>query len=164
MQKSVNSSSRNISRHHSATTDLSVEDDSSENLIQQNLHRNSLINTSFYSVKPTPFPITCGPSDCHQEPDDQALPDRKLKDDIHAPSMRSLRDTMAIQTDVTSSLYSPKVCPICMETYEVGDDIAWSKNEGCCHAFHLDCISVWLMENDDCPMCRRDFFEDDNNV
>ena len=64
-----------------------------------------------------------------------------------------------------SSFYSPKSCPICLETYNVGDDIAWSKNEACPHAFHLDCIKGWLMTgNDDCPLCRQDYLFVENNV
>lgn len=56
-----------------------------------------------------------------------------------------------------SSLYSPKNCPICFEAYKEGDNLAWSKNTDCPHAFHLDCIIDWLMDNDDCPMCRGDY-------
>ena len=88
-----------------------------------------------------------------------------IKDDIHAPSMRSLRSTMNIASERTSSsLYSPKLCPICLEAYKVNEEIAWSKNDHCYHAFHLDCIMEWLMENYDCPMCRREYFSLDDIV
>ncbi|GFH59488.1 hypothetical protein CTEN210_15964 [Chaetoceros tenuissimus] len=50
-----------------------------------------------------------------------------------------------------------KICPICCEEYKKGDDIAWSKNEKCTHAFHMDCIVPWLTEHNDCPMCRNDY-------
>jgi hypothetical protein len=83
------------------------------------------------------------------------------KDDLFVESMRSLRGAMNIKTDrSTSSLYSPKSCPICIEEYKVGDQIGWSRNTECHHAFHLDCILDWLMDNDDCPMCRRDYLCD----
>ncbi|GFH44385.1 hypothetical protein CTEN210_00859 [Chaetoceros tenuissimus] len=52
---------------------------------------------------------------------------------------------------------NPRVCPICCEEYVKGDDIAWSKNEECVHAFHTDCIVPWLMDHSDCPMCRNDY-------
>ena len=55
---------------------------------------------------------------------------------------------------IQDSLYNPKTCPICCEEYEKGDDIAWSKNERCCHAYHTDCILPW---HSDCPMCRNDY-------
>ncbi len=54
-------------------------------------------------------------------------------------------------------MYSPRVCPICMESYTDGDDIAWSYNEACTHVFHRECIVRWLMKNDDCPMCRSPY-------
>ena len=154
--------SRDDSTRHHSTIDSSVFEDeqvSSERKIQKKISFSSIV-----PILPS-FPIS-QPSGFHKESSDdqQVLPDRKLKDDIHVSSMRSLRSAMGIQNESTSSLYSPKVCPICMETYKVGEEIAWSKNEDCCHAFHLDCISEWLMDNDDCPMCRRAFLEVDNSV
>lgn len=60
-----------------------------------------------------------------------------------------------------SSLYSPSTCPICIESFKKGEEIAWSFNEKCHHAFHLECISDWLMSHDECPMCRLDFLNID---
>ena len=81
----------------------------------------------------------------------------KLKGDIYEQSTRSIRNAMNFKVASTSSLPSPKSCPICMEPYKAGDEIAWSKNEHCVHAFHLDCMMGWLMSNNDCPMCRQDY-------
>merc|ERR1711976_370724 len=47
------------------------------------------------------------------------------------------------------------VCNICLEGYNVGDDIAWSKNDQCFHVFHKDCIVGWLDRHSDCPVCRN---------
>lgn len=58
------------------------------------------------------------------------------------------------------SLYCPKTCAIFLEKYKAGDEICWSKNKHCPHAFHLDCITEWLMKSDDCPMCRENYLED----
>ncbi len=60
-----------------------------------------------------------------------------------------------------SSLFSPESCSICYESYKKGDDVAWSKNQNRLHAFHVDCILEWLMENDDCPICRDNFLISD---
>eukprot|EP00554_Chaetoceros_debilis_P007534 CAMPEP_0194076354 /NCGR_PEP_ID=MMETSP0149-20130528/3161_1 /TAXON_ID=122233 /ORGANISM="Chaetoceros debilis, Strain MM31A-1" /LENGTH=209 /DNA_ID=CAMNT_0038757073 /DNA_START=305 /DNA_END=935 /DNA_ORIENTATION=+ len=87
------------------------------------------------------------------------------KNDIYVESLRSIRtntsismlDDPADEECHADSLYSPKTCPICFEDYKKGDDIAWSKNEKCHHAYHVDCIMQWLMENDDCPMCREQY-------
>ena len=63
-------------------------------------------------------------------------------------------------TSAQSSAYTVNECPICCEDYAKGDDIAWSKNETCCHAYHTDCILEWLMNHDDCPMCRNNYLEE----
>jgi hypothetical protein len=88
------------------------------------------------------------------------------KDDIIVDAPRSItRSILDIpivngkDSGSSSSLYPPKTCPVCCEDYMKGDDIAWSKNEECCHAFHIDCIMEWLMDHDDCPMCRSNYLE-----
>jgi len=48
-------------------------------------------------------------------------------------------------------------CPICWEPYQVGQQICWSPNKRCTHAFHADCMILWLMKKDDCPMCRSNY-------
>lgn len=57
----------------------------------------------------------------------------------------------------------PNVCTICLCNYEIGSDIVWSSNLKCEHAFHLECIEEWLMNQREgplCPCCRRDFIID----
>ena len=46
-------------------------------------------------------------------------------------------------------------CAICLDAINVGDTIAISSMHHCCHAFHEECIQIWLREHDECPMCRR---------
>jgi len=75
-------------------------------------------------------------------------------------SLRKKSDRLSGLSNREESLYSPRTCPICLESYKEGDEICWSKNEKCPHAFHLDCMTEWLMENDDCPMCRESYLED----
>ena len=93
-----------------------------------------------------------------------------IKESIRRASSTSRKSSLRLSRKFSQrsscSLYSPKSCPICLEPYKVGDDIAWSKNEACVHAFHLDCIMDWLMMgHDDCPLCRQDYlFVGDNNV
>ena len=85
-----------------------------------------------------------------------------MKNDIYLEKLCSIRENssrIVVNNDVEDSLYSPKVCPICCEEYKTGDDIAWSKNESCYHAYHVDCIMEWLMDHDDCPLCREKYIE-----
>lgn len=86
------------------------------------------------------------------------------KDNIYVESLRSIRANSSflgvpVDEECHDSLYSPQACPICLEDYKKGDDIAWSKNEKCHHAYHVDCIMEWLMKNNDCPMCREQYVE-----
>ena len=48
-------------------------------------------------------------------------------------------------------------CRICFEEFAEGDEIGKSKNRDCCHIYHVDCIVHWLMNNDECPICRTKF-------
>lgn len=66
----------------------------------------------------------------------------------------STRAVVGLSTDSERSL---KSCPICLDAYEDGEDVCWSKNDECVHAFHLSCMMEWLMDNDDCPMCRANY-------
>ena len=81
------------------------------------------------------------------------------KNDIMIETLRSIRSSLNTAIIDESSLYCPKSCSMCYDNYAKGDDIAWSKNEQCCHAFHTDCIMQWLMNHDDCPMCRNNYLE-----
>ena len=51
------------------------------------------------------------------------------------------------------------VCTICLCPYEDGDQITWSTEKQCQHAFHTDCIIPWLAKKEEpkCPICRQEF-------
>jgi Ring finger domain len=54
----------------------------------------------------------------------------------------------------------PNCCAICIAPYEKDEEVVWSSNRLCKHAFHLDCIMDWLIKSFDgtpCPCCRQDF-------
>lgn len=48
-------------------------------------------------------------------------------------------------------------CPICWDSFKVGEQVCWSKNISCRHGFHLDCMLVWLKDHAQCPLCRCDY-------
>ena len=48
-------------------------------------------------------------------------------------------------------------CVICLNPYEKGEEVSWSMNNRCNHLFHRECIVEWLVEHDDCPICRNNF-------
>lgn len=62
---------------------------------------------------------------------------------------------------------SREECTICLDNYEKGDVVCWSKTDQCDHIFHEGCISAWLKDHDECPLCRTNLFEgvdDDDKV
>jgi HRD ubiquitin ligase complex, ER membrane component len=84
------------------------------------------------------------------------------KGNILVESMRKWRFSSRGDKDdesISSTIYSPKSCAICMTSYKDGDDICWSRNDNCVHAFHLKCMMTWLMKHDDCPLCRCNFLK-----
>lgn len=48
-------------------------------------------------------------------------------------------------------------CPVCWEEYVENDKICWSQNPQCNHTFHIECIQPWLMQHDQCPLCRNNY-------
>lgn len=84
------------------------------------------------------------------------------KDNFMIEPLKSFRLSRRSLAHSTSSIYSSKECPICLETYKENDEICWSRNRNCTHAFHLDCMVDWLMIHDDCPLCRSNYLEVDN--
>jgi len=44
-----------------------------------------------------------------------------------------------------------KECPICLATWETGDEV---KITPCQHAFHQECLQTWLSNHETCAMCR----------
>ncbi|XP_010111905.2 RING-H2 finger protein ATL16 [Morus notabilis] len=43
-------------------------------------------------------------------------------------------------------------CVVCLNEFQVQDTLRVLPN--CNHAFHLDCIDIWLQSNGNCPLCR----------
>ncbi|KAL7510631.1 hypothetical protein ACHAXN_007624 [Cyclotella atomus] len=82
-------------------------------------------------------------------------------------------------------------CNICLSAFQVGDRIAWSrtkksvsfeceysndsegkvnsmrcvlsKDTACHHIFHAECIERWLLVREECPVCRRNYFDEEKD-
>jgi len=51
-------------------------------------------------------------------------------------------------------------CSICLDVFEPGDKLSWSRTLRCEHVFHEECLKPWLMTNDECPYCRTKIIGD----
>lgn len=79
-------------------------------------------------------------------------------DSMMGASMTSLNH--AGQLRLPTRALVPNCCAICLGDYDVGDQVVWSSNQECPHAFHQECIIDWLIKMQPatpCPCCRQEF-------
>lgn len=43
-------------------------------------------------------------------------------------------------------------CPVCLSVFVEGEEIR--QLNACKHAFHVECIDMWLYSHSNCPVCR----------
>ncbi|CAN8254148.1 unnamed protein product [Cochlearia groenlandica] len=53
-------------------------------------------------------------------------------------------------------------CAVCLSKFESEDQLRLLPL--CCHAFHADCIDIWLVSNQTCPLCRSPLFTSDSDL
>ena len=85
--------------------------------------------------------------------EEQLFPNRDKSNEkkdviIESPTLRSN----------TAVPLRPSSCPICFEPYKENDKICSTKiDSDCKHQFHKACMVKWLLDHDDCPLCRANF-------
>lgn len=63
---------------------------------------------------------------------------------------------LSLYTSKTRPNNSPKDCAVCLLEFEDNEYVRTLPV--CSHAFHVDCIDVWLKSHANCPLCRAGIF------
>lgn len=131
----------NIRRHLefglNYSDEMSVDE---ENETEINLSDNIFIDNLFTILNETNF---------NQEFED-------VKVTLTLDQFSCLRNTIVtnIEASVEGETYLNKQCNICMDNYNLNENITFTV---CDHFFHTDCIKNWLCnEKVTCPVCRKD--------
>ncbi|XP_022748657.1 RING-H2 finger protein ATL65-like [Durio zibethinus] len=67
---------------------------------------------------------------------------------------------LSLYTSKTKPNNSPKDCAVCLLEFEDNEYVRTLPV--CSHAFHVDCIDVWLKSHANCPLCRAGVFATDS--
>jgi hypothetical protein len=67
---------------------------------------------------------------------------------------QALRDVKDDDDDALCRANASTVCAICRRGYRANEALCWSKDPGCDHVFHRQCLEDWIAAgNDVCPLC-----------
>lgn len=96
---------------------------------------------------------------CDSERSNRAEGDDACRRDTDAP----VQDELEIAEEGMMNIdLGENLCPICIEPFQVGEGVAWSRLGHCRHAFHYDCLLPWLvMGHTLCPVCREEYWSKD---
>lgn len=71
---------------------------------------------------------------------------------------RELLLRLPVKNDKGEQRHVDGNCTICLLDYEAGDNVVWATRKVCTHAFHDECILLWLSKGKKrCPICRNFF-------
>ncbi|KAG7367358.1 ring finger domain containing protein [Nitzschia inconspicua] len=69
-------------------------------------------------------------------------------------------ETFALQEN-DERMSSSSCCPICLYSFHPIDKISLPVT--CQHAYHTDCLNMWLQKSQTCPYCRQDLTRKEND-
>ena len=84
-----------------------------------------------------------------------------IRMDIGHNEVTADKDELVL-TEEGECIAEEMTCNICLEAFEVGQKVSWSK-EGCQHVYHYDCILPWaILGHVRCPVCREVYWSREN--
>jgi hypothetical protein len=84
---------------------------------------------------------------------------RRLKSDLVLARKASNVSDVVDSGETQQQQPEEQCCPICLKDYQVDEEIAFSPNSNCSHAFHRECIEEWLLRHEECPCCRYNYLD-----
>jgi len=89
---------------------------------------------------------------------------KKIKVGYHEKLWQHLRVALNQNMKNWDISESQLTCAICLQVYQDGEQVCWSKNPQCQnHVFHLECATKWLMTSDECALCRNTYITYEND-
>jgi hypothetical protein len=80
------------------------------------------------------------------------IPEQPINNNNDVIEQEILEEEVLIDKRLTTFIYdSSKSCSICLNDYYDGEDVSALK---CKHIFHSKCISGWIKDNNECPLCK----------
>lgn len=70
-------------------------------------------------------------------------------------SLREIFGSSSISTTTTR-----RECTICLEHFKANETVSIPDSADCNHVFHQACITQWLENHDECPLCRVNLLQD----
>lgn len=74
------------------------------------------------------------------------------------PSVKMYKKRIMLQNVETEKIDESNCCPICLENICKTEEIV--KMNICCHQFHKNCALSTLERKEECPICRRNVYDD----
>ena len=107
--------------------------------------------------------VPCSLSKTTDQSDNEINPD-EIDNTLSNMEEGNIDSSTTISVDQFALDFSEdKTCAICIDTFEIGDEVSWSRYHKCNHVFHYECIIPWLKRHDECPYCRCNYIMPDLN-
>lgn len=84
---------------------------------------------------------------------------RQLHEQNNDEGVNNDDEELVLAEEGMSTSTNDNLCPVCLDSFHIGEEVAWSKLQHCRHVFHYECILPWaVLGHIHCPVCREVFW------
>eukprot|EP00804_Cyclotella_cryptica_P000362 CCRYP_008685-RB/>CCRYP_008685-RB protein AED:0.07 eAED:0.07 QI:1256/1/1/1/0/0/4/117/311 len=84
---------------------------------------------------------------------------RRVHDENNDDGMNNCDEELVLAEEGMANSTNDILCPICLDSFHIDEEVAWSKLQHCKHVFHYECILPWaVLGHIHCPVCREVFW------